>query len=130
VNRRERAVVLLLTVTLVFGIGVSYYRRARLRRRTSAVPLTVLQDTGAVPATARNAFTQLLDINLATARQLDELPGIGPILANRIVEYRQRKGGFRSVGDLRSVPGIGDRRFQTLREFVTVDSSDALDSGR
>ena len=121
---------LLLTATFLLGIGVSYYRRVRLRRLASAVPLTVSSDSGVVPATDRNALSQPLDINRATARQLDELPGIGPVLASRIVEYRQKSGGFRSVGDLRSVPGIGDRRYQTLREFVTVDSPDANDSGR
>jgi competence protein ComEA len=71
-----------------------------------------------------------LDINRATARQLDGLPGIGPVLANRIVEYRQRRGGFRSVGELRAISGIGDKRYSALRNFVTVDSPGGADSGR
>ena len=55
----------------------------------------------------------------ATLEQLDGLDGIGPTLAKRILEYRDKHGGFRSVGQLRDVDGIGDKRFQALREAVT-----------
>jgi competence protein ComEA len=54
----------------------------------------------------------------ATVEQLDELDGIGPTLAGRIVEYRQAHGGFRSLGELREVEGIGDKRFESLREAL------------
>jgi competence protein ComEA len=54
----------------------------------------------------------------ATAEQLDGLDGIGPTLAKRIVQYRDAHGGFRSVGQLRDVEGIGEKRFETLRKGV------------
>jgi competence protein ComEA len=54
----------------------------------------------------------------ATVEQLEELDGIGPTLAERIVEYRQAHGGFRSVGELREVEGIGDKRFESLRKAL------------
>jgi competence protein ComEA len=59
-------------------------------------------------------------ISLATAtlEQLDTLDGIGPTLAQRILEYRQAHGGFRSVEELREVEGIGEKRFASLREAV------------
>ena len=50
--------------------------------------------------------------------QLDELDGIGPTLAERIVEYRTDNGGFRSIEELREVEGIGEKRFESLREAV------------
>jgi competence protein ComEA len=50
----------------------------------------------------------------ATAEQLDSLDGIGPTLAQRIVDYRRAHGGFRSLDDLRQVDGIGDKRFTAL----------------
>jgi competence protein ComEA len=53
-----------------------------------------------------------------TIEQLDKLDGIGPTLAKRIVEYRQAHGGFRSVDELKQVSGIGDRRFQSLRDAL------------
>jgi competence protein ComEA len=59
-----------------------------------------------------------LSLGAATLEQLDQLDGIGPTLAQRIVEYRTEHGGFRSVGELREVEGIGEKRFATLREAL------------
>ena len=61
-----------------------------------------------------------VDLNTATAEQLEALPGIGPTLAGAIVSERERMGGFRSVDDLQRVRGIGPARFEQLRELVTV----------
>ncbi|MDX3137251.1 ComEA family DNA-binding protein, partial [Streptomyces europaeiscabiei] len=67
--------------------------------------------TGAAPTTP-------VSLNAATADQLDTLPGVGPVLAQHIIDYRTRHGGFRSVDELREVTGIGDRRFADLRNLV------------
>ncbi|WP_435280575.1 helix-hairpin-helix domain-containing protein [Streptomyces koelreuteriae] len=66
---------------------------------------------GAMPAAP-------VSLNTATADQLDTLPGVGPVLAQHIIDYRTRHGGFRSVDELREVNGIGDRRFADLRNLV------------
>jgi len=54
----------------------------------------------------------------ATVEQLDQVDGIGPTLAKRIVDYRQAHGGFRSIDELKQVEGIGDRRFQVLKDAL------------
>ena len=54
----------------------------------------------------------------ATVEQLEELDGIGPTLAERIIEYREAHGGFRSIGELREVEGIGEKRFASLKEAL------------
>ncbi|MFC9507020.1 helix-hairpin-helix domain-containing protein [Streptomyces sp. NPDC057002] len=59
-----------------------------------------------------------VSLNTATADQLDTLPGVGPVLAQHIIDHRTRHGGFRSVDELREVNGIGDRRFADLRNLV------------
>ncbi|MER5203942.1 ComEA family DNA-binding protein [Streptomyces sp. NPDC002825] len=59
-----------------------------------------------------------LSLNTATAEQLDGLPGVGPVLAQHIVDHRTEHGGFRSVGELREVNGIGERRFADLEPLV------------
>jgi len=61
-----------------------------------------------------------LNLNTATEAQLEELPGIGPTYAQAIIAERQRRGGFTSVNELRSVHGIGDKRFAELAPLVTV----------
>ncbi|MEH0822822.1 MULTISPECIES: helix-hairpin-helix domain-containing protein [unclassified Micromonospora] len=62
----------------------------------------------------------LVNLNTATLAQLDGLPGVGPVLAQRILTHRDQHGGFRSVGDLRQVEGIGDARYEQLKDLVTV----------
>ena len=62
----------------------------------------------------------VININTATADQLEALPGIGPTLAAAIVQERERNGQFRSVDDLTRVPGIGDGRLSQLHDLVTV----------
>jgi competence protein ComEA len=59
-----------------------------------------------------------LSLGVATVEQLDQLDGIGPTLAQRIVEYRTTHGGFRSLGELREVEGIGEKRFATLQKAL------------
>ncbi len=61
-----------------------------------------------------------INLNTATQAQLEELPGVGPAFAQAILAERQRRGGFTSVNDLRSVRGIGDKRFADLSPLVTV----------
>ncbi|SCG74121.1 competence protein ComEA [Micromonospora siamensis] len=61
-----------------------------------------------------------VNLNTATLAELDTLPGVGPVLAQRIIAERDRLGGFRSVGDLRQVEGIGDARYEQLKDLVTV----------
>jgi competence protein ComEA len=61
-----------------------------------------------------------LNLNTATAAQLDVLPGIGPVLAQHIVDYRTRHGQFRSVDELRQVEGLGGARFAQIKPLVTV----------
>lgn len=61
-----------------------------------------------------------LDLNLATQQDLEQLPGIGPVTAGRILDWREANGGFREVAQLREVTGIGERRFQDLAPLVVV----------
>ena len=62
----------------------------------------------------------LINLNTATIGQLDQLPGVGPVLANRIVEFREKRGGFRRIEELLAVPGISERRWQVLRPLLEV----------
>jgi competence protein ComEA len=59
-----------------------------------------------------------LSLATATADQLDELDGIGPTLAERVIEFRDKNGGFRSIQQLREVEGIGEKRFEALKDAL------------
>jgi competence protein ComEA len=61
-----------------------------------------------------------IHLSTATPEQLDEVDGIGPTLAGRIIEYRDAHGGFRSLQELSEVEGIGEKRLATLREALQL----------
>lgn len=85
-----------------------------------ATPLStrsaVLQET----SSTRPAAADLVNINTATAAQLESLPGIGPATAKRIVEHREKNGAFKKLEDLMNVRGIGEKAFLRLRPLVTI----------
>ena len=72
---------------------------------------------------SRPSVSRTVDLNRASKRELEGLPGIGPILAMRIVEYREARGAFQDVEQLRRVKGIGKKTFDRIRALVGVTSS-------
>lgn len=74
----------------------------------------------AAPPEAPRAQSELIDLNTATAMELDTLPGVGPRTAERILEYRREHGGFERIEDLMDVRGIGERTFLRLKPLVRV----------
>jgi competence protein ComEA len=73
---------------------------------------------GGVPATATASPTGPVSLSAATLEQLDTLPGVGPVTAQKILDYRTAHGAFRSVEELDAVPGIGPTTIEELRELV------------
>ena len=74
---------------------------------------------GASAAAVGTAVASVVSLSSATVEDLDELPGVGPITAQKIVDYRAEHGPFASVDDLDAVPGIGPTRIEQLRDLVT-----------
>ena len=89
--------------------------------RWGIAPIAAEASTAGGPAdTAR--VPSSIDVNRAGPSELDALPGIGPVLARRIVEHRSRNGGFRSLEELRAVRGIGPSLIARLRGRVRFGS--------
>lgn len=75
---------------------------------------------GATEEPASNGGADLVNINTATLEELDSLPGIGPTIAQRIVDYREEHGPFLTVEDLLNVSGIGPSTFEQIKDLITV----------
>ena len=71
-------------------------------------------------APAPDSKTALLNLNAATKADLEKLPGIGPSMAQRILDYREKNGNFKKIEELMNVQGIGEKAFLKLRTLVTV----------
>ena len=78
------------------------------------------EDEAAEETEPTSAFP--LNINTATAAQFDELPGIGPVLAQRIVDYRTAHGKYKAVEELLKVNGIGDAKLMEILDLITVET--------
>ncbi len=87
---------------------------------TSPVPPP--SSTGIVSGSSKPSDCSHVNINTASAAALDEcLPGIGPAYAQRIVEYRESHGGFKSIEEIQEVSGIGPKTFEKIKDQITVD---------
>lgn len=75
------------------------------------------QPRGGTPAPATEA---LIDINQASASELERLPGVGARTAERIIEYREKNGGFKKIEELMNVQGIGEKSFLRLKPLISV----------
>lgn len=77
----------------------------------------IIIEENAVPS---NNSSQTININKATEKEFETLPGIGPSLASKIIEYRNQNGKFESIEDIKNVNGIGDNKYEKIKDLITV----------
>ncbi len=104
-----------------------HYQPAVVSEPSAPVPgasSSVSQSPRSFSQPASSAVTSggLVDVNTASVAELDTLPGIGPVTAQRIIEYRMANGPFRSPEDLMNVKGIGPKKLQKMRDRIRVGS--------
>lgn len=133
-TRQEQRVILFLLTTFAIGCGVLWWRQ---QRPAPAIPPGVLQKFAerstllvrdslavAAPPLEENRIpispASPVDINRATLRELTELPGIGVVMAQRIVDYRSAHGRFSNRDDLMNVKGIGKKTFERLAPLIVA----------
>ena len=103
----------------------------RLIAVSLAFVFAVLTASGvAFAAGAKPAPTGKVNVNTATVQQFATLPGVGEKLATRIVDYRQKSGGFKSVQEIMNVSGIGEKNFAKLQPYLTSTESGARASAK
>ena len=90
----------------------------------SAPAFAQAQGGAAAPSTQANKKEKpapaIVNLNTAGATELQTLPGVGPAVAGRILEYRQKNGGFKKIEDLMNVRGIGEKTFLKLKPLITI----------
>ncbi len=119
-KKPEQTVLLIITVLFVgLMAGVLIGRQtARTQMHLSSSETAQYEQTQ-IPQT-ETALPGKLNINMATVKELAMLPGIGDAYAQRIVEYRENNGPFLSINDLMNVKGIGEKRFESISDYITV----------
>lgn len=116
----KKASIILLCVTAAFLVFMGGFLVGRNANRSPITISRVPNPTAATHQVPTTPSQGLLDINTASHSQLAEIPGIGEVIAQRILDYRQQHGPFTSLSDLTNVEGIGDKRMSTLLEYITL----------
>lgn len=80
----------------------------------------VLPGVTSTPSTSDTSDVELININEASVEELDTLPGIGPTIAQRIVDYRTENGPFQIIEDIMNVSGVGPSTFENIKDLITV----------
>ena len=118
-GRPTKSEIILLGLTAVFLCALA---GLSLRDRQDRVPGVVIETEAEVSREEIAPDFPPVDLNTATAEELDTLPGIGESLARRIIAYREANGPFGSIEEIMEVSGIGEAKFAELEDRVTVDN--------
>jgi competence protein ComEA len=109
-TRQEKSVLLFLGAVALCGISINYLSKNNPRFKGCLADMAL-----------KSASQSKINLNQATLEELTALSGIGPELARRIIDYRSASGGFKASEELKKVKGIGPRKFELLKDRVTLE---------
>jgi competence protein ComEA len=94
---------------------------AALLKDGQRISIPTLGPTRGPDETSAATLSHLININTATLAELDNLPNIGPVLAQAIITFRDENGPFETIEEIQKVPGIGSAIFENIKDLITVD---------
>jgi comEA protein len=136
-NSKEKAVLLFLSITFIIGAGISYLRNYHNKKSIQAISFQnnkevgnnnddtivktdYLKDDSLYALVYAGDSNLIININSASKKELEILSGIGPVLAQRIVDYREKHGGFKTISELLKINGIGPKKFAAIRNKIKI----------
>jgi comEA protein len=128
---QEAKAIIFLIIILLIGSGVTLYKKyhpdfapellLKENRNTEKKIIEPAKSSNIPENTSLKINDKKINLNRATLRELDSLPGIGKELGKRILAYRESNGNFSSIEELKKINGIGQKTFEKLKNLVTVD---------
>lgn len=147
-TKQEQGIILFLLLTFFVGLAVSFFKRSRepvllpvsadesiaFRKQVAKIDSLKMLGPGKTPGDVRGSANRgtrapqtrpvqkplAININTAGAEELQKLPKIGPVLAQKIVDYRLRNGDFKTIEELAAVKGIGNATLKKIKPYVTL----------
>jgi competence protein ComEA len=119
-SKQEKITLLVLSFILLIGLGFSFHR-TNSRQINPAIKSVYLEKIDLESIDKIIQDYSVININTATADELERLPGIGPTLAKRIITYRKTKGFFTDKKDLLKIKGIGPKLYGRIEESVSIE---------
>ncbi len=108
-TRQEKNAVLFIAASALLGLALSFLFKAA-------------PSAGRIYAASFDTEVSKININSAGKEQLITLPGIGPKIAEKIIDYRRKKGKIHDIKELKQINGIGDKKIENMKPFLIIDS--------
>ncbi|MBM4168883.1 MAG: helix-hairpin-helix domain-containing protein [Ignavibacteria bacterium] len=128
-TQAERKVILFLVAVLVAGMGIRLYQSTFRQdpsfdyTRSDSTFAALSEAIATEDEPASEAEEEIVNLNTATKEELMGLTGVGSVLAERILEHRAKIGKFRSIEEIQAVRGISKKKFEQIRNSITIDNS-------
>ena len=122
---QETKALIFLLIALLVGSGITLYKRSHPQFAPELMmeksPQSTVHSPPQKDSLSGESINKKISLNQATSEELEVIPGLGPILSQKIIEYREAKGSFRKLEDLMQVSGIGPKKFEQIKDYLTLE---------